>query len=61
MNGGNPNKKRRENIRYFRSKRKEYLECKIKHVEADSKSENNVDLRRSINSFKRVTELQRTP
>ena len=44
-----------------KKKKKEYLKCKIKHLEADSKGENNVDLRGSINSFKRVTKLQRTP
>jgi len=35
VNGGNPNNKRRENIRHLRSKKKECLECEIKHLEAD--------------------------
>ena len=61
VNGGNPNNKRRGNNGHFRSRKKEYLECKIKHLEADSKSENDVDLRGRINSFKRVTKLQQTP
>jgi hypothetical protein len=43
------------------AKKEEYLECKIKHFEADRKSENNVDMRGSTNSLKRVTKLQRTP
>ena len=31
------------------AKKKEYLKCKIKHLEADRKSENNADLRGRIN------------
>jgi hypothetical protein len=43
------------------AKKEEYLKCKMKHLEADSKSENNVESRGRINSFKRVTKLERTP
>jgi hypothetical protein len=43
------------------AKEKEYLKCKIKYLEADSKSENNVELREKINLFKRATKLERTP
>jgi uncharacterized protein YydD (DUF2326 family) len=57
VNGSNPNNKRRENSRHLTSKRKEYLKCKIKHIEADSKSEKNVDLRGRMKSFKKVTNL----
>jgi hypothetical protein len=61
VNGSNPTNKRRENSRHLRSKRKECLKCKIKHIEADSKGENNVDLRGKIKSFKKFTNLQPTP
>jgi hypothetical protein len=35
VNGGNPNNKRRKTIDISGAKKKEYLECKIKHLEAD--------------------------
>jgi hypothetical protein len=53
INGDNLNNVRREAIRYFRNKRREYLKDKINEVAANSKNKHMRDLYRGINQFKR--------
>jgi hypothetical protein len=44
---------RREAGRHFRSKKREYLEAKIKELDSNSKNRNIRDLYRGINEFKK--------
>jgi hypothetical protein len=53
INGVNLNNVRREASRYFRSKKREYLEDKINELVVNSKNKNIRDLYRGINEFKR--------
>jgi hypothetical protein len=53
INGDNLNNVRREASRYFRNKKREYLDDKINEVATNSKNKNIRDLYRRINEFKR--------
>jgi len=52
-NVGNLNNVRREACRYFRNKKKEYLETKFDELETNSKIKNIRDLYRDISDFKK--------
>src|SRR5215510_333660 len=56
-NVDNLNNVRRNASRYFRNKKKAYLEAKIEELETNSKINNIRDLYRGINYFKRGTSL----
>jgi hypothetical protein len=49
---------RGEASRYFRNKKREYLEDKINELATNSKNKNAEDLYRGINEFKRGCQLR---
>jgi hypothetical protein len=53
MNGDNMDNVRREAIRNFRTKKREYLKNKINELETNSKNKNVRDLYRGANEFKK--------
>jgi hypothetical protein len=53
INGDDLNNVRREDNRYFRNKKREYLKDKINELATKSKKKNIRDLYRGINEFKR--------
>jgi hypothetical protein len=53
INGDNLNNTRREASKYFRNKKREYLEDKINELRTNSKNKNIRDLYRGINKLKR--------
>jgi hypothetical protein len=57
INGGNLQNLRREIIRTFRNKKREYLKGKINELETDNKTE-ILDLYRGINEFKKGNQPQ---
>jgi len=52
-NVDNLNNVRRDAIRHFRKKKKEYLTAKIEELETNSKINNIMDLYKGINDFKK--------
>jgi hypothetical protein len=60
VNGDNMDNGRHEASRTFRTKKREYLKNKINEFEANSKNKNITDLYRSINEFKKGTNLELT-
>jgi hypothetical protein len=52
-NEDNLNNVRREAIRYFRNRNREYLEAKINELETNSKNKNIRGLYKSMNYFKK--------
>jgi hypothetical protein len=53
INGDNLNNVRREAVRHFKNKSKEYLKPRINELATDSKNKNVRDLYRGTNEFKR--------
>jgi predicted metal-dependent hydrolase len=53
INGDNPKNLRRETIRIFRDKKREYLNGKINELETNNKNKNIRDLYRGIKEFKK--------
>jgi hypothetical protein len=58
VNEDNLRNVRREVIRRFRNKEREYLKGKITDIEVNSRNKNIRDLYRGISEFKRVTNLK---
>jgi hypothetical protein len=53
LNADNQKNVRREDSRYFRNKKREYLKDKIHELATNSKNKNIRNLYRGINEFKR--------
>jgi hypothetical protein len=60
VNEGNSSNVRQEASTHFRKNKREYFKDKINKLESNSKNKNIRDLYRSINEFKRVTNLELT-
>ena len=54
----NLNNVRREAMRHFRNKKKEYLNAKIEQLETNSKIKNITDLYRGINGIEKGDNLE---
>jgi hypothetical protein len=53
INWDNLNNVRREASRYFRNKKRDYLEDKINELATNNKNENIIDLYKGVHEFKR--------
>jgi hypothetical protein len=60
VNEDNLRNVRRDAIRRFKNKKREYLKDKIIKIELNSKNKNIRDLYRGITEFKKVTNLKLT-